>query len=164
AELNTGFGDAFRQVMQKGIVTGVRTAATTIFAPLWPVLAVQKLWEKGREVHFKPVIFQPGSAELTPDQSDYLQEMAKIAEGRPKVNLSLCGIATRKDRVTLFPESTGAELSEESKAALEGIESQRQDLIKDRLIELGIAAHRLVTCTSRYQKGREGEPRVEIRS
>jgi hypothetical protein len=164
AELSTGFGDAFRQVMQKGIVTGVRTAATTIFAPLWPVLAVQKLWEKGRQLHFKPIIFQPGGVEMTPGQSDYLKEMAKIAEGRPKVNLSLCGIATKIDRATLFPEAVEGDLSEENKVALESIESQRQELIKDQLIQLGIAANRLVTCTSRYQKGREGEPRVEIRS
>jgi hypothetical protein len=164
AELSTGFGDAFRQVMQKGIVTGVQTAATVVFAPLWPLLAVQKLWEKGRQLDFRPVIFEPGSAEMSPGQSDYLKEMARIVEDRPKVNLSLCGIATRKDLVTLFPESTESTLNEENKAALENIESQRQDLIKDQLVELGIKANRLVTCTSGYQKGREGEPRVDIGS
>ena len=55
-------------------------------------------------------------------------------------------------------------MTEESKAALESIESQRQDLIKDQLIELGIDAHRLVTCTSRFDGSRDGEPRVDIGS
>ncbi len=164
AELSTGFGDAFRQVMQKGIVTGIRTAATTVFAPLWPVLAVQKLWEKGRQLHFRPVIFEPGNAEMTPGQSDYLQEMAKIVDRRHKVNLSICGIATKKDKATLFPEAIDGALSGGNITALERLESQRQELIKDRLVELGVDAERVVMCTSRFEKGRDGEPRVEIGS
>jgi hypothetical protein len=163
-ELSTGFGDAFRQVMQKGMVTGIRTAATMVFAPLWPVLAVQQLWQKGRQLHFQPVIFPAGSAEITAGQSDYLQEMAGIAVDRPKVNLSLCGIATRRDRQTFFPETTDDPVTDEEKIILEALESERQEVVKDRLLELGVEAKRLVMCTSRYEKGRDGEPRVEVGS
>ena len=163
-ELSAGFGDAFRQVMQKGMVTGISTAATVVFAPLWPVLAVQKLWDKGRQLDFQPVIFTAGSVEMTVGQSDYLREMAAIAVDRPKVNLSLCGIATRKDRLTFFPETTDGPVTDEEKIVLEALASQRQEAVKDRLVELGVEANRIVMCTSRYGKERDGEPRVEVGS
>ena len=93
ADLSVGVGDAVRLVMRKGLVAGMKTAATSYFAPLWPALAAAKLFAAASKLSFRPVTFAPGSSALESEQDAYLQQMAPLMEKRPW-NSTTQGIST----------------------------------------------------------------------
>lgn len=161
SDLSVGFGDALRTVMQKGLMAGMRTAATTYFAPLWPALAATKLFAAASRLSFRPVVFAPGGAEMNADQLVYAGQMAGLLAKRPKVSLTLCGRAVAADLTALYP-GAGAEPDEEQRAALEELARARHERVKDALVEAGLDAARLVTCRAEASPADAGEPRVDF--
>lgn len=161
SDLSVGVGDAVRLVMKKGLMAGMRTAATTYFAPLWPALAATKLFAAASKLRFRPVTFAPGATALEPEQDAYLQQMAPLMEKRPKVSLTLCGRAVAADRAVLYPDA-GSELDDKQRAAMAELSLSRHEAVKDRLIEAGIDSDRLVTCIPEASPADEGLPRVDF--
>ena len=161
ADLSVGVGDAVRQVMNKGLMAGMKTAATTYFAPLWPALAVGKLFEVASALRFEPVTFPPGEAAVNAEQSTYLQEMAGLLAKRSKVSLDLCGHAVAADLRVMYPEVKG-EPGEDQLAAMVELARNRNQAVKDRLIDAGIASDRLVTCKPEASPADEGLPRIDF--
>ncbi|MGB5622747.1 MAG: DUF748 domain-containing protein, partial [Gammaproteobacteria bacterium] len=161
SDLSVGVGDAVRLVMKKGLMAGMRTAATTYFAPLWPALAATKLFAAASKLRFRPVTFAPGATALEPEQDAYLQQMAPLMQKRPKVSLTLCGRAVAADRAVLYPDA-GGELDDKQRAAMADLSRSRHEAVKDRLIEAGIDSARLVTCTPEASPADEGLPRVDF--
>jgi len=161
SDLSVGIGDTLRQVMKKGLMAGMRTAATTYFAPLWPALAATKLFQAASKLSFRPVDFVAGEAALDAEKEAYLQEMAGLLGRRPKVSLTLCGRAVAADLAVLFPELEG-ELNESQEYALAELARSRHELVKDRLIDAGLDSARLVTCKGEVSPVDDGAPRVDF--
>lgn len=161
SDLSVGFGDALRTVMQKGLMVGMRTAATTYFAPLWPALAATKLFAAASKLSFRPVVFPPGGAEMTADQIAYAGQMADLLAKRPKVSLTLCGRAVAADFAALYP-AAGGEPDESQRESLEELARARHESVKDTLVEAGLDPARLVTCRAEASPADEGEPRVDF--
>ena len=162
-EMKLGLGDAFRTVLRKGLVTGIRTAATTMFAPLWPVLAVSKLVDVAGAAKFKAVTFPAGDASLAADQTSYLSDVAKLLADRPKISLEICGRTAIDDLPVLLPDANPDALSDEQTAALSGLALTRQQAVKDFLLDTGIEAYRVATCAvAEHPQGIEGLPRVDV--
>jgi hypothetical protein len=162
-EMKLGLGDAFRTVLRKGLVTGIRTAATTMFAPLWPVLAVSKMVDVGGAARFKAVTFPAGDASLAADQTSYLSDVAKLLADRPKISLEICGRTAVDDLPVLLPDANPDALSDEQTAALSGLALTRQQAVKDFLLDNGIEADRVATCAvAEHPQGIKGPPRVEV--
>lgn len=159
-DLSVGVGHAVQIVIQKGLLAGMRTAATTYFAPLWPALAASKLFAAASKLRFQSVTFNAGEFELGIEQLTYIQNMAELLAKRPKVNLSLCGRAVAEDIAQLFPEA--GELDEAQAAAMNELSKQRQEAAKDALIEAGIGSARLVTCAPDADVLDTDAPRVEF--
>jgi hypothetical protein len=126
------------------------------------------------------VAFTRGSAELSPDQSAYLNEMAGILNERPDVDVTLCGVAVPDDLVpATAPSATGATAAADAPAeaapspapvvpaaapepALLALGDSREKVVKDSLVELGVEPGRLVTCKPEIDRAPDAEPRVEI--
>ena len=161
SDLSVGIGDALRQVMKKGLMAGMRTAATTYFAPLWPALAATKLFQAASKLSFRPVDFVAGEAALDAEKETYLQEMAGLLGRRPKVSLTLCGRAVAADLAVLYPELEG-EINESQEYALAELARSRHELVKDRLIDAGLDSARLVTCKGQVSPVDDGAPRVDF--
>jgi hypothetical protein len=161
ADLSVGAGDAIRQVVNKGLMAGLKTAATTYFAPLWPALAVSKLFEVASALRFEPVIFPPGAAVVNAEQGAYLQEMAGLLAKRSKVSLALCGRAVAADLGVMYPELNG-EPDADQLTALAELARSRNQAVKDRLIEAGIESDRLVTCKPEASPADQGPPRIDF--
>ena len=160
-DLSVGVGDAVRLVMKKGLMAGMKSAATSYFAPLWPALAASKLFAAASKLSFRAVTFAPGADELGAEQDAYLQQMALLLEKRPKVSLTLCGRAVAADRAVLYPDA-GDELDDEQRAAMAELSERRHDAVKDRLIGAGIGSARLVTCAPEASPDDAGAPRVDF--
>jgi hypothetical protein len=162
-EMKAGLGHALRIVLNKGVMVGVRTAATTMFAPLWPALAVSKLVDVASAARFKPVTFAAGDAALAGDQLSYLSDVAKLLADRPKISLEICGRTAATDLPVLLPEANPEALSDEQSATLADLALTRQLAVKDFLLGKDIEAHRVATCAvSEHPQGIEGLPRVEV--
>lgn len=161
SDLSVGVGDALRTVMQKGLMVGMRTAATTYFAPLWPALAATKLFAAASKLSFRPVVFPPGGTEMTAEQDAYAGQMAGLLAKRPKVSLTLCGRAVAADFAALYP-AAGGEPDEAQRAALEELARVRHEQVKDALVEAGLDAARLVTCRAEASPADPGDPRVDF--
>jgi hypothetical protein len=181
ADLSVGIGDALRTVWAKGLQVAMTHAATTFFAPILPVVAVSKLVGMANKVRFEPVAFARGSAELPADQSAYLKEMADILNSRPDVDVTLCGVAT-PDELTPAAPATSAEAGATAgndagaeapppastapaavdESALLALGDTREKVVKDSLVDLGVEAGRLVSCTPAIDSEPDAAPRVEI--
>ncbi|MGB5249493.1 MAG: hypothetical protein WBO47_07715, partial [Gammaproteobacteria bacterium] len=161
SDLSVGVGDALRIVMNKGLMAGMKTAATTYFAPLWPALAVGKLFEVASALRFESITFQPGETLPGPEAGAYLQEIAGLLASRNKVSLDLCGRAVAADLRVLYPEAEG-DLNDEQREALVELARGRNEAVKDQLIDAGIESSRLVTCKPEASPADDGLPRVEF--
>lgn len=162
-EMKLGLGHAFRTVLRKGLMTGIRTAATTMFAPLWPALAVSRLVDVATAAKFKAVIFPAGEGSFAGDQMSYLSDIAGLLAERPKIALEICGRTAVDDLPALLPDANPDALSDEQIAALSGLALTRQQAVKDFLLDAGIEAYRVATCAVAEQpQGAEGQPRVEV--
>ncbi len=161
SDLSVGVGDALRIVMNKGLMAGMKTAATTYFAPLWPALAVGKLFEVASALRFESITFQPGETVPGPEAGAYLQEIAGLLASRNKVSLDLCGRAVAADLRVLYPEAEG-DLNDEQREALVELARGRNEAVKDQLIDAGIESSRLVTCKPEASPADDGLPRVEF--
>jgi len=161
AQLSVGMGDAIRLVVQKGLMAGLQTAATTYFAPLWPALAANKLFAVATQLKFEDITFTAAASELGGEQLEYISNMATLLAKRSKVSLSLCGRAVAADVAALFPGSVG-ELSAEQQATLTELAQRRHEAVKDQLIAAGVASDRLVTCTPAARPADNGAPRVDF--
>jgi hypothetical protein len=159
ADLSVGVGDAIRIVMRKGLMAGMRTAATTYFAPLWPALAATKLFSAASALRFQEVEFAVNSAELSGERLTYVHNMAALLAKRPKVSMTLCGRTVAADVRALSPAGAAA-LSDEQRQLLENLADARALVIKDALVDQGIESARLVTCTPEFRPEDEGPPRV----
>lgn len=162
SELSADFGHALRIVLNKGIMVGVRTAATTFFAPLWPVLAAEKVVGAMTKLKFKAVEFVPGGTDMTAEGAAYLDELAGLVGERPEFSLKICGRAVTRDRAVLFPDAAGQPLDEEQLASLKALAVDRQLGVKDALIERGIEAARVVTCAPVMEDEDPEPPRVDV--
>jgi hypothetical protein len=162
SELSADFGHALRIVLNKGVMLGVRTAATTFFAPLWPVLAAEKVVGALNKLRFNPVEFIAGQGQMAPAGVAYLDELAGLIGQRPEVSLRICGRSVSQDRVALFPDQQAQPPGEEQLASLKALAVQRQRLVKDALIERGIESARVVTCSPDPKAGDDGLPRVDV--
>ena len=159
-DLSVGVGHAVQIVVKKGLLAGMQTAATTYFAPLWPALAASKLFAAASKLSFQAVTFNAGEVQPGAEQLTYIDNMAGLLAKRPKVNLSLCGRAVAEDMALLFPDA--AEPDEAQLSALAELSRQRQEAVKDALIDAGIESDRLVTCAPGAEVSDTELPRVEF--
>ncbi len=101
AEAKVGLGAALRQVTAKATVKAVKTAVLHYLAPLSSplglALAAGKLVSLATALHFDPIPFPPGDATLPPSAAPYLDRLAARLADRPRLRLTLCGLATRSD-------------------------------------------------------------------
>jgi uncharacterized protein involved in outer membrane biogenesis len=177
-ELSVGVGDALRKVWAKGLKVAMTHAATSFFGPLLPAVAIVKVVGMANKIRFEPVAFNAASVELPADQASYLDEMVEILNGRPNVDVVLCGIGVPADipppvGESAQPAADGAGKDGDQAAsdeatpadpteALLELGRERQLVVKDYLVDHGVAAERLVICTPEIDDSPDAQPRVEL--
>ena len=177
-ELSVGVGDALRKVWAKGLKVAMTHAATSFFGPLLPAVAIVKVVGMANKIRFEPVAFNASSVELPADQASYLNEMVEILNGRPNVDVVLCGIGVPADIAPAVvagaqapadgagkgedPPVPAGEASVDPAEALLELGRQRQLAVKDYLVDKGVAAERLVICAPEVDDSPDAQPRVEI--
>ncbi len=118
-------------------------------------------------MNFDPLVFDPGSSQLTDTHKQQLTKLAELLTKRPQVHLTLCGFTNLDDRDRLFTEILDKKkvvpISPERLVKLKQLASERQDRVKDYLISAGNIKHdRLVLCEPEHSDEAGALAGVEI--
>jgi len=124
AEARVGMGSALRQVAAKATVKAVKTAVLHYLAPLSSplglALAAGKVVSLATALRFDPIPFAPGASTLPETTAPYLAQIAARLTDRPRLRLSVCGLATRADLLA-------GEEAEAEQAVATGVEDEVAD-------------------------------------
>jgi hypothetical protein len=118
-------------------------------------------------MNFDPLLFDPGSSELTGPHKEQLGKLAELLTERPAVHLTLCGFTNLNDRDKLFTEILDKDKvkppSAERLQKLKQLGSKRQDNVKNYLVSAGKIEHsRLILCEPEHSDDAEAIAGVEI--
>ncbi|MGB5643640.1 MAG: DUF748 domain-containing protein [Gammaproteobacteria bacterium] len=126
------------------------------------------LFDLATAMNFDPLLFEPGSAQLNDAHKEQLAKLAKLLVERPQIHLTLCGFTNLNDRDKLFseiidPKKKIEPVSAERLTKLKQLGSERQDAVKNHLIEIGKIEHdRLILCEPEHSDDAESVAGVEI--
>jgi outer membrane protein OmpA-like peptidoglycan-associated protein len=125
------------------------------------------LFNMATAMNFDPLTFKPGSAQLDDAHNEQLAKLAELLVERPHVHLTLCGFTNLIDRDKLFTEIIDKDkikpASAERLQKLKQLGSERQQAVKNQLIEVGKITHdRLILCEPEHNDDTESLAGVEI--
>lgn len=125
------------------------------------------LFDLATGLNFDPLVFEPGSSELSDANQQQLSKLAELLRERPGVHLTLCGYTNLDDRSTITTEIIDKEkIKPPSGANLEKLErlgSERQQNVKNHLVDVGKIPHnRLILCAPEHSDAAEAISGVEI--
>ena len=186
-------GDAINQAVLKAARTA--TLSYLKFA-LWPygtaIAAVELAMmaaDKVNGIRLDPMIFDPGSAELSDENREYAGKLAGILKERPDARVMLCGIAAdpadrnslqQKVQAATTPKNTGAKQAggkdkkkknteqvekppPVTQQDLEALARERADRVEQILVnEHGLDAGRLIDCHPQVDTAADAGPRVDL--
>lgn len=143
----------YSAVIQRAILKGIQTAALGYFSPLGLAAKLGKelLLEPVFELRFQPMVFEPGNVRLSEQNRQHLREVANRLKDRPKVTITVCGVAVPADK-----EGTPSE------EELMKLAKRRGENVRDYLVEQGIGSERLVQCAPDVDRSKDAQPRAEI--
>ncbi|MCI0506701.1 MAG: DUF748 domain-containing protein [Gammaproteobacteria bacterium] len=122
------------------------------------------------KITFEPIEFTPGETILTANQKQYLDKLSSLMQKTPRLELTVCGVATAQDIKPLpaKPESqrqASGQLPREAadQNALLTLAEQRADTVKDYLVkEKLIAPERIHNCTPAFKDDINAQPVVDL--
>ena len=157
------------------IIKATSKAATvtliTFYTPYGLVYAGGNvLFDVATALNFDPILFEPGSHELTAQGKEQLGGLTKLLTEKPQVRLSMCGVTNSEDFFTLFTDikkpkdsSVKIKLTEAQRKKLEELATQRQENGKSYLIkESGIGHERLILCEPEHRTEEDAIAGIEI--
>ncbi|WP_308365845.1 MULTISPECIES: DUF748 domain-containing protein [unclassified Microbulbifer] len=165
------FSFIFGDLLQRAIME----ALFSYFTPLGFYTLARLAWERFRAVRFKPVPFAPGSDELSMEAREHLADVVSTLRERPEARPGICGVATARDWIALYPASTpgmrGSRKARETfyrfppteiHEELEELADRRSQRVQLFLLNSGITADKFIQCAPDYNGRDFEEPRVEL--
>ena len=152
------FSDAIKQASAKATRAASMSLLKHALQPYGTMITVAELAYKGgkklTKIRLSPINYPRASVNLPEEQKDYLRKVATLMEDRPKIEMTVCGIALANE----LPSS-------QSEEALLKLASMRGEQVKGLLVnEYRIDAARLFLCVPKIdnavEKKRTG--RVEL--
>jgi len=109
---------------------------------------------------FKPISFEPGNDEMTPEGAADLEKIAELMSDRPAVHVTLCAYTNTTDRILVLPGTSkitaqDIKLDNEQLAKLDELSELRQATTRDYLAEKGIPRDRLLQCQPEHVEGED---------
>jgi hypothetical protein len=136
----------------------------------------QTAGKKSQQAMLKPIPFEVNDLNLGGDNTPYLGKLAGLLQERPKMRVTLCGLATEADRQSILASAEAArqrQLAQDPGAEpppaarvpdeqLLELAKGRAEAVKRSLVELGISPERLFLCKPEIDKEAEAVPRVDL--
>ncbi len=174
------FSDAVNQAVAGAMKKAVLTTLSLTF-PLGGVITAISDAGLPDRLGLRPVGFADGSAALSPGGREFLENIARMMKARPDVRLTLCGVATARDRAAMRkalleqaranagPPKPGSEkpvaapppVVDDERLLL--LSKGRGEAVKDSLVRgYGIGENRLLLCAPNIARDENAVPRADI--
>ncbi len=165
-----------QDVYNKAMAKAVKFAATHYLLqavqPLGLAITAGKLIGKAMVPKFDPLIFDPGSSEISSTNQKHIKKLAKILQDKEKLKFTVCGNATETDWKEINVKEASDTNNDAEKTApprtkrLLKLANERTKVVKKYFVEkYKIAPKRLLACNGKISKDEEEKvaiPAVEI--
>ncbi len=146
-------------IMKLAIGKGMKMAAmnylTTALQPLGTILLAKDIVGFVAKPRFKALSFEAGKAEIDTTNRAYLEKIGSLLKKRPKLSITLCGVATGDDRTAL------AETADEIESRLHQLAQTRADNARAFLTrQVGINSEKLFECNPTINDEKNDTPAV----
>ncbi len=146
-------------IMKLAIGKGMKMAAmnylTTALQPLGTILLAKDIVGFVAKPRFKALSFEAGKAEINATNRAYLEKIGALLKKRPKLSITLCGVATGDDRTAL------AETADEIEPRLHQLAQTRADNARGFLTtQVGINGEKLFECNPSVNDKKNDTPTV----
>gem|GEM_PF-2494738 len=159
------FADAINQALMTATRKGALSYFLNALQPYGTLISVaQFAGEQLTRLRLDPVVFAPGGTDLDAQAQDYLQKVTGILRERPRVAVSLCGVAVPADLPQGAAETTPDKgLSAAQTSQLKALAQARADAVRAFLGEqVPEARPRLAGCLPKVDTAAEARPRVDL--
>ena len=124
------------------------------------------------KITFEPIEFSPGNSVIENKQKEYLDKLSSLMKKTPRLDLTVCGVATARDKIPAKPDPKQAPATKDAKQPapkepsneeLLLLATHRADAVKQYLIkDKQIAPDRIHNCNPIYQDDQTKKPVVEL--
>jgi len=163
--------DVYNKAMAKALKFAATHYLTQAVQPLGLILTAGKLVGKAMAPSFEPLIYAPGSVDISSENKKHLKSIAKLLQDRDKIRLTLCGMAAESDWQVLLSKDKENKIlsmrpdalkSHKSKTLLK-LANERTKTVKNYFVmEYKINSARLFACNGKIHKDEQGLPQLDI--
>ncbi len=111
------------------------------------------------KIRFEPMEFSPGQLEIDETQSEYLLQLVKLLQDKPKLRFKTCAISVIADA-----NIQSGELNETQTQQLIDIGLTREENLKAYLVTQEIDSSRILFCTPKIEKDKNAKPQIILKS
>lgn len=174
--------DVYNKAMAKAMKFAATHYLMQAVQPLGLIITAGKLAGKAMAPKFDPLIFAAGSSEVSKENQQHIEKLAKILQEKDKLRFTICGNATETDWKAIqaskvkskeTKESGKSEVSKETAKVTDSREqillklaNDRTKLVKKHFVEMyKIEPKRLLTCNGKITRDEEdkiAKPAVEL--
>ena len=179
-----GLGDIINTALGNALKGSTMAYLKLAFQPYGALISiVQAAGSVASSIKLDPVIFPAGTSQLRPEDSAYLEKIARLIGDRKGIRIRLCGIGTEQDKAELLrvaqleqakkvtEQKSQAQPAKEGQPAVPVISDDdmfelarsRAESVKDHLINAHkIDPARLFVCHPQINKEKDARPSVEL--
>jgi len=148
-------GGMMKLAIGKGMKMAAMNYLTSALQPLGTILLAKDIVGFVAKPRFKSLSFEAGKAEIDATNSAYLRKIGTLLKKRPKLSITLCGIATGDDRIAL------AETAKEIEPQLHRLAKTRADNARAFLsTQQGINGEKLFECNPTVNDNKHETPGI----
>lgn len=156
--------DVYNHAMKKALKFAATHYLMQAVQPLGLAITAGKLLGKAMVPKFDPLIFEPGSTQISHVNAGHIEKLAKVLQEKTKLRFTLCGTATESDWKVLQAQAlegeAGVALKKEDRTKwLLKMANDRAKQIKKQFVEqYELSPNRLLSCNGKINKDKEDSP------
>ncbi len=160
---DVGFGSLMAKITATAIGIAAEKAAEYFFPPLKTINLLVSGIQFATKWRFQPLIFEPGTLNMTKETEEYLSAVGKKLQERPNVQLTVCGFGTLPDLAPGKKIKKTELLAQEKRDQLLKLATDRSVAVKDFLVNrFTIDSSRLLMCTPAADEDESALPRTTL--
>ena len=153
--------DVYNTATQKALEYAATRYLTQMVQPLGLIMTAHSLAKMAMAPKFEPLIYAPGTKELSSENKKHLDNIGKLLVEREKLRFTLCGSSAQADWPELmktFKQIPADDKDFKTKSLLK-LASNRTQIAKQYLVkEKSIDPKRLLSCNPKILKDEEDKP------
>ncbi len=157
-DFKVGTADIIRRALVSATQKAALTYAKFALQPFGAIMLIKDQVDKANRPSFQPIRFSPGKVELGDDAVNYMGKLVELLNERPKLKLTICGVATSQDPTVEEVTRENGEV-EQKPIDLRALALARGNAVRSGLLQGGIAEGRIFACRPEVKED-ESEPRV----